>query len=233
MKKTLTSLFVICLVMCLGIQVFAQSNKVTGTVTFDGKKLTSSFTAADMTSAANALQPGDDVTYTITLKNNHSEETEWWMYNQVLASFEQNKIANGGAYSYRLTYSGPNNSRTIYDSDTVGGETVGNEGLTSATSALKDYFVLGTLKKGESATVTLYVMLDGETQGNNYQNTLADLNMRYAVEIILNNKDVVKTGDETQIMPYVIAATVSGVLLLCIAILRMGKSRKSRRQRKA
>ena len=107
---------------------------------------------------------------------------------------------------------------------TVGGEGVGNQGLTAATSALKDYFVLGNLKKGESAKVTLYVMLDGETQGNTYQDTLADLDMRFAVEIV-PSRDVVKTGDETEILPYVIGALVSGALLMVIAVARV-KTRK-------
>ena len=231
MKKTFTVLFALCLALCLTIGVFAQTSTVTGTVTFDGKKLSTSYSNADFTSAALALQPGDSITYTITLKNNHSEETEWWMYNRVLESFEQNGSANGGAYTYHLEYSGPNNSRILYDSDTVGGETSGNEGLTAATSALKDYFVLGTLKMGQSATVTLKVMLDGETQTNNYQNTLADLNMQYAVEIV-PHEEVVKTGDETVILPYVIAAAVSGALLMVIAVARV-RTRKQRGKGKA
>ena len=68
--------------------------------------------------------------------------------------------------------------------------------------------------------------LDGETQGNGYQDTLADLNMRFAVEIV-PSKDVIKTGDETEILPYVIAAAVSGALLMVIAVVRV-KSRKQR-----
>ena len=227
MKRKIAFLFAVLLALSLSVGVYAQSSKVTGTVTFDGKKVTTSFSGADLNGAANALQPGDDVTYTITLTNDYKEETEWWMYNKVLKSFEANSVANGGAYTYRLTYKAPNGTENIiYDSETVGGESLGNEGLTAATSALKDYFKLGNLKKGESATVTLYVKLDGETQGNSYQDSLADLNMRFAVEIV-PSKDVIKTGDETEILPYVIAAAVSGALLMVIAVVRV-KSRKQR-----
>ena len=225
MKRKISILFAVLLAVSLSVSVYAQSGTVTGTVTFDGKKLSSSYTAADFTAPANALQPGDDLTYTITLKNAHKEETEWWMYNRVIESFEAHSAANGGAYTYRLVYTGPNGAdKVIYDSETVGGEGVGNQGLTAATSALKDYFVLGNLKKGESAKVTLYVMLDGETQGNTYQDTLADLDMRFAVEIV-PSRDVVKTGDETEILPYVIGALVSGALLMVIAVARV-KTRK-------
>lgn len=231
MKKTFTSLFVIVLAVCLCVNVFAVSNTVTGTVTFDGKKLNTSYSSADFNTTASALQPGDDVTYTITLKNNHTAETDWYMYN-IVKGFEDTSSVSGGAYIYTLRYSGPNNSRDIYVSGSVGG--TGNTGLGSSTAALKDYFFLGSLKQGETGTVTLYIELDGETQNNDYFNKLADISMRFAVELTqTNNTDVVKTGDETQIMPYVIAATISGVLLLVIAILRMGKSRRNRRKGRA
>ena len=38
------------------------------------------------------------------------------------------------------------------------------------------------LESGKSGIVTLKVVLDGETQGNTYQNTLASLQMNFAVE---------------------------------------------------
>ena len=233
MRKTITTLFVLILVMSLGISAFAASASATGTVTFNGTKLNTSFSAAELNTLASSLQPGDDLTYTITLRNDHTAETDWWMKNEVLHSFEQTNKTNGGAYSYYLEYKGPNSSRTIYDSDSVGGETGDYRGLTEATSALKDYFILGSLKKGDTATVTLKVKLDGETQRNNYWDSLADLNMRFAVELTKTpNKDVVKTGDETDILPYVVAAMISGTVLLVIAILRLGKVHEDRRKRR-
>ena len=42
---------------------------------------------------------------------------------------------------------------------------------------------LDTLAKGDKGRITLEVELDGETQGNDYQNTLADLQMNFAVEL--------------------------------------------------
>ena len=110
MKKTFTTLFVLFLAMSLCIGVFAQSSTVTGTVTFDGKKLNSTYTNADFTSAALALQPGDDITYTITLKNNYSQETEWWMPNGLEFYIESfffgsNFLAFGyGALTYTLGF---------------------------------------------------------------------------------------------------------------------------------
>ena len=240
MRKLTVTLLVVILTLALGVNALAAHRTVTGNVSFDGKKLNTDYTNADFITAALSLQPGDDLVYTITLKNSYSVATDWWMWNNVIRGFEESKAAaRGGAYTYRLSYTAPNGAVTsIYDSETVGGGLVEEDredlGLSNATSSLKDYFVLGNIKPGETATVTLYVGLDGETQGNDYQTTIADLNMRFAVELTpTNNPEIVKTGDETQIMPYVIATAVSGAALLTIALVRMGKSRKSRRKGRA
>ena len=228
MKKTISALFAILLIasiLCTG--VLAVSYKVTGTVTFDGKKLKSDYSNAEFTTVAQGMEPGDDVTYTITLKNDHTATTDWYMYN-IAKGFEANGSARGGEYIYKLEYSGPN-GRTIVDLQNI-------TDLAASTASLKDYFLLGSLKKGEKATVTLYVKLDGETMTNepgaatDYSNLQAQIDMRFAVQVRTDDGDVVKTGDDTVITPYLIAAGVSGLLLLLIAILRLGKSRKNRKK---
>ena len=236
MKKTILSLFVILLTICLAVNVIADSYSTKGTVTFNGTALKTDFKAADITKQANAMQPGDDLTITITLKNDHSAETDWYMYN-IARGFEDISSNGGikdGAYTYTLKYDGPNQSRTIYSSSTVGGKD--SDSLQTGTASLKDYFFLGSLKQNETGKVTLSIKMDGATHTNDpendYSNAKMDLTMRFAVELT-NNKDVVKTGDDTQIMPYVIAAAVSGVLHLFIAVLRLKKSRRDRGQGKA
>ena len=68
--------------------------------------------------------------------------------------------------------------------ETVGGESeqAERQGLYEATSGLEDSFYLDTLKSGEAGEISLRVALDGETQGNDYQNTLARLRLNLAVE---------------------------------------------------
>lgn len=92
--------------------------------------------------------------------------------------------------TYRLAYTNKDGEKeTLFDSDTVGGESTNDvisrmgEGLRGATNALKDYFYLDTLAHGDGGMITLEVALDGETQGNDYQDTLADLQMNFAVEL--------------------------------------------------
>lgn len=185
------------------------------------------------------LQPGDTAVIQLSLKNQNSGETDWYMTNQVIRSLEDSvTTANGGAYTYILTYTDKNGAeKTLFSSDTVGGETVGSagEGLHEATDALKDYFYLDTLASGQGSAVTLQVTLDGETQGNGYQKTLADLKMNFAVELReadSNRKpaSIVKTGDDTNLIPYFIAAGVCGVLLLALALYGVSSRKKGNKE---
>ena len=185
-------------------------------------KLESNFKSSDIVDFLKELQPGDDATFTIRLVNDSKKTINWYFLNQILQSLEDSQAsAAGGAYSYLLVYQPSDGAAvTIYDSKTVGGELKESEpeGLHGVDSALKDYIALGTMKPGKAGVVTLTVSLDGETQGNGYQNTMADLRMRFAVEIVPDHK-IIKTGDESiKLAPYYIVMAASGLLFLVLAI---------------
>ena len=99
---------------------------------------------------------------------------------------------------------------------------------------MKDHFLLGQLASGQGAQVKLAVTLDGETQGNSYQDTLADLSMDFAVEVVegtaqdrpTSSSTLSQTGDELALAPLFAVAAVAGVVLLIAAVY-------GRRQRKA
>ena len=83
------------------------------------------------------------------------------------------------------TYTDSNGVSTdLYSSDTVGGEEAagGEEGLHEIANTPGEYFYLERLQQGETGRVTLWMRVDGETQGNGYQETLAHLQMNFAVE---------------------------------------------------
>ncbi len=151
----------------------------------DGK-MSSNFEASEITEAILDLQPGDSVTIGLTLENREKSNTDWYMTNQVLQSLEDTQsAASGGAYTYELTYTDSAGAvTTLYSSENVGGEKESalGEGLHEATATLGEYFYLDRLEQGTSGKVALKVALDGETQGNGYQNTLAKLQMSFAVE---------------------------------------------------
>lgn len=223
------------------------------------EKMESTFKTADLDEVVSGLQPGDNIIIELKLENEHKETTDWYMTNKVLYSLEDrsaNSATGGGAYTYRLAYTDKAGAETVlFDSDTVGGENSGaaGEGLHGATNALQDYFYLDTLENGQKGTITLEVALDGETQGNDYQDTLADLQMNFAVELRGDTPatpqtpetpgtpetpkkpgtpgtpgKLIKTGDESR--PVLLAVVMAGsglvLLLFCILQWREGKRRK-------
>ena len=150
---------------------------------FSGEKMESNFSSEDIIDAIGAMQPGDSVTLKVGVENQDDAGSNWYMKNEVLRSLEADRSrASGGAYTYRLAYQDAQNNETVFfDSDTVGGEG-SEEGLGEATSSMEEWFFLDNLAAGKSGTVELTVALDGETIANNYQNTLAELELAFAVE---------------------------------------------------
>lgn len=214
----------------------------------DNKTMSSNFKTSDMYNQFAGMQPGDYTDIAIDIKNENTETVDWYMTNEVLKTLEDTRDAaalSGGAYTYVLTYtSDAGEEKTLFSSDIVGGDNVSEagEGLHEATDALDEWFYLDTLGTDEGGVLTLRVALDGETQGNDYQDTLAELQMQFAVELHEANvippdepdppkkhkKKKIKTGDYTNYVPYMIAAAVSGLALLLLAIYSLRERRRQR-----
>lgn len=212
-------------------------------------QMVSNFRTADLDEAVAGLQPGDDIVFTVHLGNDHSAKTNWHMSNKVLYSLEdrvRGASTDGGAYSYRLSYINPRGEENVlFDSDTVGGEENirdAGEGLHEATNALDEYFYLDTLTTGQKGEVVLEVELEGETQGNMYQDTLADLQLTFAVELVTETPPttpgnppptttrIVKTGDENNLLPLYGAMAGSGLVILILAIVTVRRRKKEDEQ---
>lgn len=255
MKRKILSL-VMAAVMTVGMGTAAVSaeelqGKTDWQVSFDGEGLDSNFDSSQMTQEIYGLLPGDSIELEVGIGNSTDSVTDWYMTNEVLQSLEDSQsVAEGGAYTYELTYvDADGQEQVIYSSETVGGESdAADEGLHQATNSLEDYFYLGRLENEEKGSVHLRVALDGETQGNDYQDTLARLQMNFAVEEVeaktvekkgddnvINKvvKKVVttapKTGDPTQMLTFCAAALVSGIVLLILAVASMKKRRSDRK----
>lgn len=233
----------VTLALFASVPAFAETieSDATWNVTFTkGASMQTNYSADDIVEEVNGLQAGDTIKLAVNLKNDNDQATNWYMTNRILASMEESATsAKGGAYTYNLAYIAPNGTRTtLFTSDTVGGDSSssGRQGLHEATGALEDYFLLGTLQSGESAKVTLDVSLDGETQGNAYQNTLATLALDFAVEPVqaTTNQNpgqgqstgnpvespstLPQTGDMLRLMPLFIICGVAGVVVLIAGI---------------
>lgn len=241
MRKIVVSFAAVCTLL-LSVPLVVQAEEFSGgdgwCVEFDGKKMDSTFKNTDIDDAIYQLQPGDTVNLHLELKNSHDEETDWYMSNKVLQSLEDSQsVAGGGAYSYILTYIEPDGSRKLlYSSESVGGDTVNEsgEGLHQATDSLENFFYLDRLASGEEAEITLTVKLEGETQGNAYQDTLAKLQMNFAVELTGTSDSplspgitkIIKTGDSTNILIFAAVTLAAGMVCAVLGITAERKKRK-------
>lgn len=226
-KKILCLAMMVMMVAGTTMTAHAEDFKGAGNwlADFTGEKIESNFTSAAIADEILQILPGDTITLEVSIKNSSEDETDWYMTNEVLETLEESKdAAEGGAYTYILTYVGADGAeKVLYSSETVGGD--GTDGLEDTTSSLEDYFFLERLDEGEAGTVTLFVGLDGETQGNDYQNTLARLQMNFAVEKVAGPL-VVQTGDSSNLMLYSAIALGSGLLLLVAAVANSKRRKK-------
>ena len=247
MKKKVLCL-VMAMVMVVGAGISVQAEDYEGkdgwVANFDGKEIKSNFGTSNLTEEAKSIQPGDSITLKVSIKNSDSGKTDWYMTNQAIQSLEDAKsAANGGAYEYRLAYINAAGKETeLYNSETVGGEGASTkEGLHQATDSLEEYFYLDRLDPGQSGMVKLRVKVDGETQGNDYQETLALLKMTFAVEKVTESTirkvpgedkvitNRVKTGDTNKILLFCALALISGIILLILALMSMKRRRYNRK----
>lgn len=206
MKKKLTLLLSAgLLVSVTAAPVMAEHTDVNGSCYFNGTKIVSDFTSQELADAVTSLQPGDDVSFTVTYTNNYNASTDWYMENEILKTLEKasatraingveqtNKEVSGtgqaehGAYTYELIhYDNSGKEQVLFSNKEVGGDTVagGMEGLEQATNALDDWFYIQTLTQGQSGRVVLNVAFDGETEVNDYMDTNGGLAVRFAVEL--------------------------------------------------
>ncbi len=266
MKKRKSAAMLCTCALLLGAGSRVQAEDYQGedgwSVRFLGNGLESNFKTSDINDAIYNLQPGDSIAITVALENGGGKSTDWWMTNRVLRSLEDTQeAASGGGYTYTLIYENPEGTEQIlFTSDTVGGEKEGGDGagLKEATDSLEEYFFLDALDTGERGYIYLTVALDGETQGNAYQDTLADLQMNFAVEETTGPRLVPveeddpgsgedpdspdspggrgtrrppKTSDDADIFPYAALSLVSGTGLLFLALYSMKQARKEEKEK--
>ena len=241
-NKLLSILCLLCLLCSICATAYANSyTNTVGTVWFnsDGKSMSNDFqkslTDANVETALKdrmrQMQPGDDVTFVINLRNDYNGATNWYMTNKIVDSLEEGSAKNG-AYTYYLRYVNNTNSsknRDLFNSERVGGDSssglmdINNEIKTDYTDSRtkEKYFYLDNLSRGQGGQILLTVALDGETQGNDYQDRIADLKMNFAVQIANEPgtpPNAPKTGDPHNLLPYYIAMIVSGFLFLYFAL---------------
>ncbi len=233
MSKRLIAIIFSVLVILVGTPIHVFADDYAGAddwnvVVSPNGQMISNFSSSDIEVVTEEMQPGDTVVFQVSVENQYKETADIYMSNTVLRSLEDNTSAAGGAYTYILQYKGPNDSdfSDIFNSDTVGGDNLSGdrEGLHEATSALEGYFELDTLDPNQKGVVKLTVIFEGETQGNDYQTTQAELQFNFATVFL--DKPPVNTGYEQNLLPLYILMFVSGGLLFIILLFALLKRRE-------
>lgn len=232
MKKGWICLAALLPLCALPVAAYAETTATAaGSVRFDGDEMESSFSSSELAAAVSEMQPGDAVTFQVDIANDADYTTDWYLSNEVLSSLEDTQsVAENGGYTYKLVYTDESGAETVlYDSESVGGEKTSDaDGLNEVTDSLSEFFYLDRLESGATGKVMLTVSLDGESQGNAYQDTLAQLKLNFAVERASSDTPSaqpgsssshtsrVKTGDVWTVGA--IAALGVGVLLMIVGL---------------
>lgn len=217
MRKIILAALTTCaLAMSSFGTAFANSWSADWDVTFDNsKQMASNYDQAKINAEIDEMQPGDDLTLDISIKNDSSDSTEWYMTSTVLRTLEDANTASGGAYVYRLMYDG----NEIYSSETVGGDD--SQGLHEVDDATGSWLYLASLAPGQGGNVQLYMALDGATQENDYMTQAGGLQINFAVEEAgqptrnLVVGDLLQTGDTlTTVLMFAVCAVLIALTAL-------------------
>lgn len=154
--------------------------KPSWTVTYNGSAMDSNYVSSKATESG--AMPGDTIVYSVNLKNGSGSDATFYMSTDVVKTLEEGSEATGGAYSYKITYSG--SDEPIFDSETVGGDKSVADviGLNQVNGNEGSYFSLGSIAKGDYETIKVTVVLDGNSQTNKYMATLAELEIMFGAE---------------------------------------------------
>ena len=105
MKKRIVCLALLLMLVCGTVSV-AHAEEYMGEnhwhVEFTrGKEMISTFETEKFADIMYWMQPGDHATIHLTLKNDYSTPTDWYMTNKALKTLEDTQsVAEGGGYTY-------------------------------------------------------------------------------------------------------------------------------------
>ncbi|MBQ7147547.1 MAG: hypothetical protein IJR96_02225 [Pseudobutyrivibrio sp.] len=153
-------------------------------VVFNGKSIVSPDYDEINHDYKNAM-PGDTIIYSVDYANTSGEAADFYMDAGVVKTLEEGSKATGGAYSYKIEAT--TSSEPLFISETLGGDAASENidaiiGLDQVNNNEGAYFPLGTVAKDGKGTVTITVVLDGNSQTNSYMETLGTLDIKFGAQ---------------------------------------------------
>ena len=178
------------------------------------------------------LQPGEDRTLTLILKNDGSREMSFYMSAEILDNIAEKTADSQAVYDFSIAKNGTTFFSTVIGGGSAYNQSVGREYLQEDNNILLD-----TLAVGAQDRVTVAIKLDGQSAENSYMDKTGKIqlvfNAGYPVtpgqsmiktvtQYITGERSIVNTGVGGASM----AAIVIGVALIILAVVLIVKRRK-------
>lgn len=197
MKRLIPFLLALVLVLSLSTTAFASS------VTYDGKAQEfifapgSKYSPTDLFTNFKGVMPGDQLTQSITVRNDADKKVDVKIYMRALGAHEGSE-----EFLNQMTLTVANGSTELFDAPA------------DKTAQLTEWTCLGTFKSG--AEIDLDVTLDVPiTMGNDFQFAIGYLDWQFKVEEI-PVPETPKTGDTANLGLFIGLAVASAAALVVI-----------------
>lgn len=217
MKRILTLILTLCLLVLFSFGGLAAGNviyeKDSGKFIFE---YGSEHSVTDLFSDFKSVMPGDDITQTVTVKNNASNKVKVKIYMRSLGA-ETGSEDFLSELSLRVKKSDQNTMDYMFDA-------AANE-----TAGLTDWVLLGTLYSG--GEVNLEVNLKVPTSlGNDFAARIGQLNWQFMVEefpIDPSDPKPPQTGDGLNLIPWIALLAASLIFVIFFIILLKRQKRRN------
>lgn len=213
MKKTVSILFALLLVLSLALPAFAED----GNVTYNGNSHKfifqpgSDYSPTDLFPNFKGVMPGDTLTQTITVSNQGNQKMDAKIYLRALGA---EKGSEDFLSQMTLTVK-KSGKATLFDAPA------------DETAQLTDWVLLGTVHPGGKVTldVTLTVPIE---MGNDFQSRIGYLDWEFKVEELPVTGNP-KTGDTFPVTILAIVLIVSAAALAATALVLIPRKRNKNR----
>lgn len=236
-NKLLLSLGICAALMSATTSVYAASSPL---IEFDGNSqnyFEFNTDPSELTDKFVGMMPGESRSETFTLVNNDYREMKFYLNTQVLKDLGDSTNTLGAVYEIEFSRDGE-----VFYSGTIGGENGSLVDLSGQT--LGDTLLMASLEQGQSCEIEMSIGIDGDSMDNSYQNAIGQMQFVFSVqyddpvvpeptiverlvtvpgEQIVRYIGAVATGDETNYTPLIIAATLSGVVVISLVVTKKKK----------